>query len=72
MTTVQAATLVAPFELEVRDYPYPTELEPGESKRVTIAAEPKVLAFFDGGAHRVAVARAADAAVLTGEVASQP
>ena len=29
MTTVQAATLVAPYQLEVRDYPYPTELEPG-------------------------------------------
>ncbi len=29
MATVQAATLVAPRELEVRDYPLPTELEPG-------------------------------------------
>ena len=29
MSTVQAATLVAPFQLEVRDYPYPDELEPG-------------------------------------------
>ncbi len=29
MTTVQAATLVAPYQLEVRDYPYPAELEPG-------------------------------------------
>ena len=29
MTTVQAATLVAPYQLEVRDYPYPEALEPG-------------------------------------------
>ena len=29
MTTVQAATLIAPYELEVHDYPYPNELEPG-------------------------------------------
>ena len=29
MTTVQAATLIAPYQLEVRAYPYPTELEPG-------------------------------------------
>jgi L-iditol 2-dehydrogenase len=29
VTTVQAATLVAPYELEVRDYPYPEVLEPG-------------------------------------------
>jgi beta-glucosidase len=42
------------------------ELAAGESRRVTIAAEPKVLAFFDAGPHRVAVARAADAPVLTG------
>ncbi|MDT5018026.1 MAG: hypothetical protein QOD39_4186 [Mycobacterium sp.] len=27
--TVQAATLVAPYRLEVRDYPYPDALEPG-------------------------------------------
>src|SRR3954452_9538558 len=26
---VQAATLIAPYQLEVREYPYPTELEPG-------------------------------------------
>ena len=29
MTTVQAATLVAPYQLEVREYPYPDALEPG-------------------------------------------
>jgi threonine dehydrogenase-like Zn-dependent dehydrogenase len=29
MTTVQAATLVAPRRLEVREYPYPAALEPG-------------------------------------------
>lgn len=29
MATVQAATLIAPRELEVREYPLPTELEPG-------------------------------------------
>ena len=29
MTTVQAATLVAPHRLEVRDYPTPSRLEPG-------------------------------------------
>ena len=29
MPTVQAATLVAPYKLEVHDYPYPSELEPG-------------------------------------------
>ena len=28
-TTVQAATLVAPYQLEVRAYPYPEALEPG-------------------------------------------
>lgn len=29
MRTVQAATLVAPRTYEIRDYPFPTELEPG-------------------------------------------
>ena len=29
MTSVLAATLVAPHQLEVREYPYPSELEPG-------------------------------------------
>jgi beta-glucosidase len=44
------------------------ELAPGESRTVTIAAEPKVLAFFDAGTYDVAVARAADAPVLTGAI----
>lgn len=29
MVTVQAATLVAPRQIEIRDYPFPTDLEPG-------------------------------------------
>ena len=29
MATVQAATLVAPRTYEIRDYPFPTDLEPG-------------------------------------------
>jgi L-iditol 2-dehydrogenase len=29
MASVQAATLVAPRQIEIRDYPFPTELEPG-------------------------------------------
>ena len=29
MTSVQAATLLGPRQLEVRTYPYPEELEPG-------------------------------------------
>jgi beta-glucosidase len=47
------------------------ELEPGESRRLTVTAEPRLLARFDGGAwriaggaHRVALGRAADALVL--------
>jgi len=40
------------------------ELAPGESRTVTITAEPRVLAPFGGGA--IAVATAADAPVLTG------
>jgi beta-glucosidase len=39
------------------------ELGPGESQRVTIAADPHVLAFADGP-HRIAVARAANAIEL--------
>jgi beta-glucosidase len=49
------------------------ELEPGESRRVTLTAEPRLLARFrdgrwtiDAGDHEVAVATAADAPVLTG------
>ena len=49
-------------------------LQPGESQRVTVTAEPRLLARYDagggrwhiaGGAHRIAVARAADDPVLT-------
>ena len=29
MTSVKAATLVAPRRIEIRDYPLPTDLEPG-------------------------------------------
>jgi beta-glucosidase len=51
------------------------ELEPGESRRVTLTAEPRLLARFrdgqwviDEGVVEIAVATAADAAVLTGRV----
>jgi beta-glucosidase len=51
------------------------ELEPGESRRVTLTAEPRLLARFrdgrwaiDDGDHEVALATAADAPVLTGRV----
>jgi beta-glucosidase len=52
------------------------ELAPGRSKKVTVTADPRLLARFDaaaerwrlaGGTYRVAVSRAADAPVLTGE-----
>ncbi|HEX6745091.1 MAG TPA: beta-glucosidase [Solirubrobacteraceae bacterium] len=52
------------------------ELGAGESRTVTLTAEPRLLARYDGdagawhvaaGAHRVAVGRAADDLVLTGE-----
>jgi beta-glucosidase len=52
------------------------ELKPGESRRVTIAAEPRLLARFDGkagkwsiaeGTHRVAVGKSAADLVLTGD-----
>jgi beta-glucosidase len=50
------------------------ELAPGEAREVTIAADPRLLARFDagawqiaGGAHRVALGRAADDLVLTAE-----
>jgi beta-glucosidase len=52
------------------------ELAPGEARRVTIAAEPRVLARFDGGRwviaggdHLVAVGTSAETAVLDGAVA---
>ncbi len=53
------------------------ELAPGESKEVTVIAEPRLLARFDaksgqwrvaGGAYEVALAKAADAPVFAGEV----
>jgi beta-glucosidase len=53
------------------------ELAPGESRAVTIAADPRLLARFDadagqwriaGGTHRVALGRAADDLVLAAEV----
>jgi beta-glucosidase len=49
------------------------ELAPGESRVVTITADPRLLARYDdaweiwGGAYPVAVGRAADDRVLTGE-----
>ena len=53
------------------------ELQPGESKDVTVTADPRLLARFDGkaqqwriagGAYKVAVAKSAEAPVLTAEV----
>jgi len=52
------------------------ELQPGESRQVTLTAEPRLLATFDGtagqwriaeGTHRIALARSADEPVLTAE-----
>jgi beta-glucosidase len=49
------------------------ELEAGESRRVTLTAEPRLLARFEdawhiaAGAYRVAVGKAADDLRLTGE-----
>jgi beta-glucosidase len=51
------------------------ELDPGESRRVTLTAEPRLLARFDdrwviaGGEHEVAVAASAEAPVVTATVA---
>jgi beta-glucosidase len=56
------------------------ELRPGESKQVTIAADPRLLARFDGdagqwrirdGKHAIALGKAADDVVLTGEAEVQ-
>jgi beta-glucosidase len=51
------------------------ELEPGESRRVTLAAEPRLLARFrdgrwviDEGEHHVSLATSAETPVLTGHV----
>lgn len=52
------------------------ELAPGESKKVTVSAEPRLLARFDakagqwridGGTYKVVLAKSADASVLSGE-----
>ncbi len=54
------------------------ELQPGESKTVTLKADPRLLARFDakaqqwrleGGNYKVVVARSADAPVLAAEPA---
>ena len=51
-------------------------LAPGESRRVTLTADPRLLAHFDGaqgqwrlteGVHRVALGKSADDLVLTAE-----
>jgi beta-glucosidase len=56
-------------------------LEPGESKRATVTADPRLLARFDSaaarwriaeGAHRVAVGRSASDLVLTADAALTP
>jgi beta-glucosidase len=54
------------------------ELEPGESRTVTVTADPRLLARFDAqagrwhiaqGSHQIAVGKAADDLVLTAEAA---
>lgn len=54
------------------------ELQPGESRRMTLTADPRLLARYDGeagqwhiaeGAHRIALGTAADDLVLTAEIA---
>jgi Fibronectin type III-like domain len=54
------------------------ELQPGESRQVTLTADPRLLASFDGtaghwriaeGTHRVALARSAEEPVLTADTA---
>jgi beta-glucosidase len=53
------------------------ELQPGESREITVTADPRLLARYDGdagrwhitgGTHRVALGRAADALEITAEV----
>lgn len=53
------------------------ELQPGESRALTVTADPRLLARYDGdagqwrsdgGAYRIALGRAADDLVLTEEV----
>jgi beta-glucosidase len=57
------------------------ELQPGASKQVTLTADPRLLARFDGragqwriagGPHKVAVGKAADAPVLSAVAQLQP
>jgi beta-glucosidase len=60
------------------------ELQPGESRRVTITAEPRLLARFDGpdgvtgswriaeGIHRVAVGKSASEFMLTADTPMKP
>ena len=52
------------------------ELEPGASRQVTVTADPRLLARFDGkagqwhiteGSYQITVGKAADAPALTGE-----
>jgi beta-glucosidase len=56
------------------------ELKPGESKQVTLTADPRLLARFDntaqqwriaGGVYKVVLAQSADAPVLTAEAQMQ-
>jgi beta-glucosidase len=57
------------------------ELEPGESKEVTVTADPRLLARFDGkagqwritgGSYKVALGKAADTLVLTAQTEMPP
>jgi beta-glucosidase len=57
------------------------ELAPGESKQVTVTADRRLLARFDGnagqwrisgGSYKVALGKAADALVLTAQAKMQP
>jgi beta-glucosidase len=57
------------------------ELQPGESKELTVTADPRLLARFDGharqwriagGSYTVALGKAADALVLTAKTSMQP
>ena len=56
------------------------ELQPGESRTVTVTADPRLLARFDGkaqqwritgGNHKIALAKSADAPVLTAQIRLQ-
>jgi beta-glucosidase len=57
------------------------ELKPGETRRVTIEADPRLLARFDGkagqwriveGTHRIALGKSAEDLVLKAEAPLQP